>query len=93
MGWFLVVLGRVLLGKTFFEEIRGGLGRGQLDTKSSSNWFEIALKSVPEGGPGEVPGESWGNLGHCTQASGVGAFLLFGNPRGGFLGTSKTQQK
>ena len=33
----------VLLGKTFFEEIRGGLGRGQLDTRLSSHWFEIAL--------------------------------------------------
>ena len=71
MGWSLVVLGRVLLGKTFFEEIRGGLGRGQLDTKSSSNWLEIAPKSVPGGilgGPGEDLGESWGGLGKVLVA-------------------------
>ena len=70
MGWSLVVLGRVLLGKTFFKEIRGGLERGQLDTKSISNWSEIALKSIPggvlegsRGGPGEVLGGPGGVLG------------------------------
>ena len=71
MGWSLVVLGRAQLGKTFFEEIRGGLGRCQLETKSSSNWIEIAPKSVPGGVLGRSWGVLWGPGGVLGEVPGI----------------------